>query len=84
MTDPVSVIVPARNEAQTIARVVSVLADMPDLAEVVVIDNGSTDATAELARRAGATVVSEARAGMGYAVRAGIAAARHDWVMKVD
>lgn len=84
MHPPVSVIVPARNEAQTIARVVSVLADMPDVGEVVVIDNGSTDATADLAHGAGATVISEARTGMGHAVRAGIAAARHDWVMKVD
>ena len=84
MTPPVSVIVPARNEAQTIARVVSVLADMPDVGEVVVIDNGSTDATADLARGAGATVISEVQTGMGHAVRAGIAAARHDWVMKVD
>ena len=84
MTPPVSVIVPARNEAQTIARVVSVLADMPDVGEVVVIDNGSTDATADLARGAGAVVISEAQTGMGHAVRAGIAAARHDWVMKVD
>ena len=33
MTPPVSVIVPARNEAQTIARVVSVLADMPDVCD---------------------------------------------------
>ncbi|WP_297780666.1 glycosyltransferase [uncultured Roseovarius sp.] len=84
MTSPVSVIVPARNEAQTIARVVSVLAGMPDVGEVVVIDNGSTDATAEVARTSGATVISEPRTGMGHAVRAGVAAARHDWVMKVD
>ncbi|WP_375552946.1 glycosyltransferase [Roseovarius mucosus] len=84
MTAPVSVIVPARNEAQTIARVVSVLADMPDVGEVVVVDNGSTDATAELARGAGATVISETQTGMGHAVRAGVSAARHDWVMKVD
>ena len=68
MTTPVSVIVPARNEGQTIARVVSVLADMPDVGEVVVIDNGSTDATADLARGAGAVVISEAQTGMGHAV----------------
>lgn len=84
MSIPVSVIVPARNEAQTITRVVSVLSDMPHVAEVVVINNGSTDATAELARSAGATVISETRTGMGHAVRAGVTAARHDWVMKVD
>ncbi|WP_417726353.1 glycosyltransferase [Roseovarius sp.] len=84
MSSPVSVIVPARNEAQTIARVVSILRDMAHVGEVVVIDNGSTDATADQARLAGATVISETRTGMGYAVRAGISAARYDWVMKVD
>ena len=84
MPDPISVIVPARNEAQTIARVVRVLRDMAGIAEVVVIDNGSTDATAAEAAGAGAHVVAETRPGMGHAVRTGIGAARHDWVMKVD
>src|SRR6056297_469177 len=84
MSDPISVIVPARNEAQTIARVVSVLRDMAGIAEVVVIDNGSTDATAAEAVSAGAQVLTETRPGMGHAVRTGIGAARHDWVMKVD
>lgn len=84
MTDPVSVIVPARNEAQTIRRVVSVLLAIADVGEVVVIDNGSDDATAAEARAAGARVVSEPRVGMGHAVRAGIAATKYDWVMKVD
>ncbi|MGI3209496.1 glycosyltransferase [Roseovarius tibetensis] len=84
MQNPVSVIVPARNEAQTIGRVVGQLRDMVGIAEVVVIDNGSTDATAAQAEAAGARVVTEARPGMGHAVRVGVAAARHDWVMKVD
>ncbi|SLN46783.1 Glucosyl-3-phosphoglycerate synthase [Roseovarius gaetbuli] len=84
MTDPVSVIVPARNEAETIGKVVSVLFEMADVGEVVVIDNGSDDETAAEARAAGARVVSEPRAGMGHAVRTGIAATRYDWVMKVD
>jgi hypothetical protein len=84
MPDPISVIVPARNEAQTIARVIRVLRDMSGIAEVVVIDNASTDATAAEAAGAGAQVVTETRPGMGHAVRTGIGAARHDWVMKVD
>jgi glycosyltransferase involved in cell wall biosynthesis len=45
--------------------------------EVIVVDNGSTDATAEEARAAGAQVVHEARRGYGYACAAGVAAA-HD------
>ena len=84
MSDPVSVIVPARNEAATIGRVVGRLRNMEGIAEVVVIDNASTDATAAQADAAGARVVAEARPGMGHAVRTGIGAARHAWVMKVD
>jgi len=84
MTDPVTVIIPARNEVQTIGQVVTVLSAMADVAEIVVIDNASSDATAAVARAAGARVVAEPRPGMGYAVRAGIAAATHGWVMKVD
>lgn len=84
MAEPVSVIVPAKNEAETIRRVVSVLLGMADVGEVVVIDNGSQDATAAEAGAAGARVISETRPGMGHAVRAGIAATTYDWVMKVD
>jgi len=84
MPDPITVIIPARNEAATIAPVVETMLALPDVAEVVVIDNGSGDGTEALAREAGARVIAEARAGMGHAVRTGVAAARHDWVMKVD
>ena len=84
MPDPVTVIIPARNEAATIASVIATMLAMPDVAEVVVIDNGSEDGTGPRAEEAGARVIPEARAGMGHAVRTGVAAARHDWVMKVD
>lgn len=52
--------------------------------EVVVVDNASDDSTGELAQEAGAKSVHEVRVGMGHAVRAGLLAASHDWVMKVD
>ncbi|MGR3462251.1 MAG: glycosyltransferase [Roseovarius sp.] len=84
MHAPISVIIPARNEAETIAQVVATMQDLPCVAEVVVIDNGSTDATVARAQAAGARVIAEARPGMGNAVRSGVAAAAHDWVMKVD
>ncbi len=83
-TAPVSVVIPGRNEAETITRVIKRVAELPHVGEVLVVDNASTDTTAEVARAAGARVVSEARLGMGYAVRTGFVAARHDWVMKVD
>jgi glycosyltransferase involved in cell wall biosynthesis len=71
----VTVIIPALNEAGNIFNIVSeVLALRP--VEIIVVDNGSTDATAEEACRAGAQVVSEPRHGYGYACAAGVAAAR--------
>ncbi len=71
---PVSVIVPALNEAGNIAALVAdTLAQ--GVAEVIVVDNGSTDATAQLAASAGARVISEPRRGYGYASAAGSAAA---------
>ena len=84
MSDPVSVVIPARNEAATIAKVVTTLSVMPCIDEVVVVDNGSSDDTADVARRAGARAVFEPEPGMGHAIRRGFAAARNDWVMKLD
>ena len=65
------VIIPAFNEEQAIGKV---LADIPgDIAcEIVVVDNNSSDATAEIARKAGATVVHELRRGYGFACLRGI------------
>ena len=70
----VAIIIPALNEEEAVAHV---LADVPrDLVhQVIVVDNGSTDRTAEMARAAGARVVREERRGYGYACAAGVAAA---------
>jgi glycosyltransferase involved in cell wall biosynthesis len=67
----VAVIIPARNEESPLP---GVLAEIPQaLADtVIVVDNGSTDGTAEVSRQAGATLVSEPRAGYGYACAAGV------------
>ena len=65
----VAVLVPCRNEAATVARVVADFRSaLPDCA-VYVYDNGSTDDTGELARAAGATVRREERPGKGVVVR---------------
>ncbi len=49
-----------------------VLKDLPTVKQVVVVDNGSTDRSAEIARAAGAQVVSEPRRGYGQACLTGI------------
>lgn len=73
----ISAVVPALNEALSIERVVEGLRAQPLLAsgEVIVVDNGSTDSTGEIARRAGSRVVREERRGYGYACLAGVLAA---------
>lgn len=70
----ISLIIPALNEADCLP---VLLREAPRalLYEVIVVDNGSTDATAAVARGAGAMVVSEPRRGYGYACAAGVAAA---------
>ena len=70
MAAQISVIIPALNEAESIGHVV---ASMPweGIAECIVVDNGSTDATAALAAAAGARVVSSPR-GYGAAMHAGV------------
>lgn len=70
---PVDLIIPALNEAPAIAQVVRSL-PRPLVRTVIVVDNGSTDGTGEVARAAGATVVREPRRGYGRACMAGIAA----------
>jgi glycosyltransferase involved in cell wall biosynthesis len=73
----VSVVIPCLDEEDAIGGVVrEVLAQGVD--EVVVVDNGSTDATAARAAAAGARVVRAPRRGYGRACAAGLTAARHD------
>ena len=68
----VTVIIPALNESGNIRQLVhDVQATVP--AEVIVVDNGSTDSTAQEAHQAGAKVVHEPRRGYGYACAAGVA-----------
>ena len=73
----VSVIIPCLNEEAPIAEVVrEVLAQNVD--EVIVVDNGSTDQTAQRAAEAGARVVREPERGYGRACAAGLNAVRPD------
>jgi glycosyltransferase involved in cell wall biosynthesis len=73
-TPRIAVIIPALNEEDSIGLVLDAIP--PALqAQVVVVDNGSTDATARIAREHGARVVEEVERGYGAACLAGIAAA---------
>lgn len=68
----ISVIIPALNEEQAIGHVLSAIPPWVD--EVLVVDNGSTDNTAEVARAHGARVIREPQRGYGAACLAGLAA----------
>ena len=84
----VSVVIPCLNEAESIKACVQAakagLEDHGLQGEVVVVDNGSTDGSAELAEAGGARVVEEARRGYGSAYLAGFAAAEGDYVVMAD
>ncbi|MCB4807642.1 glycosyltransferase family 2 protein [Tamlana sp. 62-3] len=70
MTPIINVIIPAFNEAESIAHVVN---DVPNIvSEIIVVSNNSTDATEENARKAGATVLTENLKGYGYACLKGL------------
>jgi len=85
MNEPrIAVLVPCRNEAAAVAQVVAGFrAALPDCT-VYVYDNASTDATAEIARGAGAVVRREARPGKGGVVRRMFAEIDADVYIMVD
>ena len=68
----VVVVIPALNEERTVASVVAVARSLPEVCRVVVIDNGSRDSTAEVARNMGAIVLDCQETGKAQAVRRGL------------
>ena len=80
----VAVLIPCLNEARTVGQVVGDFrAALPD-AQIFVFDNGSSDATREVAADAGAVVRSEPRAGKGHVVRRMFADVDADVYVLVD
>ncbi|MEV6252752.1 glycosyltransferase [Nocardia sp. NPDC051929] len=79
--DGVTVVIPCRDEAEALP---GVLAAIPGSYRTLVVDNGSTDATAAVARAAGARVIAEPQPGYGAAVQAGIAAAQTELIAVLD
>jgi len=80
----VAVIVPCLNEAPTVAKVVEDFQLVLPAAAIYVIDNGSTDGTAEIAVASGAQVLFERRRGKGYAVRTAFRQIDADVYVTVD
>ncbi len=83
----ISIVIPAHNAEQSVADCVRSLqnqANQEDNLEIIVVDNGSTDRTAEVARQHGATVLCESNRGAASARNAGIRAARGEIVCFTD
>lgn len=81
----ISVIIPARNEARHLPRLLARLRDMPQIGEVIVADGGSEDETVHLAREAGAVIIEGAR-GRGQQQNAAAQCARGEilWFLHAD
>ena len=88
VNETVSVVLPCLNEASSVAlsirEALDALACAGLVGEVIVVDNGSTDASASIAVAEGARVVFEARPGYGQALHTGVAHARGSIVVMAD
>ncbi len=80
-----SIVIPAKNEAAAIGDVVAAARESWPDAQLIVVDDGSSDSTAEVAREAGATVILHPESlGNGAAVKAGARAATGDIIAFMD
>ncbi|BBC33609.1 Chitin synthase [Streptomyces graminofaciens] len=87
VTEPVSVLVPAYNEAKCIEKTVRSLVASDHPVEVLVVDDGSSDGTAGIVEELGlpdVRVVRQTNAGKPAALNRGIAHARHDLIVMMD
>lgn len=81
----VSVIIPAYNECDRIAATIQAIRSIPEVSEIVVVDDGSSDHTAKLAKTAGATVIRHCRNyGKGRALTTGLEGTRSPVVVFAD
>ncbi len=89
MSDPISVVIPAYNEEAGLESVVNglrrLLEDHGIRHEIVIVDDGSSDATAAAAKRTGARVIRHrSNRGYGAALKTGIIAAKHEVILITD
>jgi len=75
---------PAYNEEEYIAEAVKEFSSIPEVDEVIVVNNNSTDRTKELAIKAGAIVVDEEKQGYGYACQRALKEASGDLIILVE
>lgn len=77
----VTLLIPAYNEADTIADVIEEFRACNRLNEILIVDNNSSDQTAEIAVKAGTRVIKETRQGYGFALRRGLEEAAGDIII---
>lgn len=81
-----SIVIPAWNEEETLPACLACARSQTGgfNYEIIVVDNNSTDRTGEVARAAGARVISESKPGVGAARRSGVAAAAGEYIVNID
>jgi len=80
----VSVVMPAYNEEEYMAIAIRDFGSIPEVDEIIVVNNNSTDNTKELALEAGAIVVDEPKQGYGYACQRALGEASGDLIILVE
>jgi len=78
----ISIVIPCYNEEKTIEKVIRNIPQ--EVFEIIVVDNNSTDKTAEIAKKLGVKVVKEKKQGYGYALQRGFKEAQGDIIVTLD
>lgn len=79
-----SVIIPAFNEQKCIKKVIKLVKKNENVDEIIVVDNNSTDETAEIAKKEGVKVLFCKEQGKGYAIEMGLKEAKNEIVLFID
>ena len=80
-----SIVIPAKNEEEGLARFLPSLRERYPETEVIVVDDGSTDTTVQVCKNAGASVISHPYSkGNGAAIKTGARAAKGDYIVFMD
>jgi len=85
MTTNATCIIPAKDEAETIGDVIDVVKQVQEISEIIVVDDGSSDETSDIARKRKVKVVRHAvNRGKGAAIKSGAQKAKNDLLVFVD